>query len=165
VDLFISDNDGKSWEFKQHFSEKGQHPGHLLRVSDGRILLSCGDRYEGRKGVIGRISEDNGKSWGESFRILDMEVDGDEIGYPSCVQNSEGKIVTAFYSNMDDFHMGVVIWELPPSRTRENLDIIVSEFVLSSDKIKADGSLLIKESARTTISADMQGPRNGIFMD
>jgi hypothetical protein len=120
VDLFVSGDDGISWEFNQHVSDTGQHPGHLMRLSDNRILLSCGDRYEGRKGVMGRISHDNGKSWGDPFRILDMEVDGrNEIGYPSSVQNSEGNVVTAFYSDMDGFHMGVVVWEPPPLTNSE----------------------------------------------
>ncbi|MCK5464246.1 MAG: hypothetical protein KAI95_14560, partial [Bacteroidales bacterium] len=61
-------------------------------------------------------------------------VDGSEIGYPSSVRNAAGKIVTAFYSDMDGYHMGVVVWDLPMSLTRESPDIVVSEFVLSSDK-------------------------------
>jgi hypothetical protein len=42
-----------------------------------------------------------------------------DCGYPSSVQRADGKIVTAYYSqaveNHDRYHMGVAIWDAPPS--------------------------------------------------
>ena len=87
-----------------------------MQLDDGRILLSYGDRRGGTKGVVGRLSEDDGQTWGRPFRIADVEVVADEIGYPSSVQRQDGKIVTAFYSDLDGFHMGAVVWELPGTK-------------------------------------------------
>jgi hypothetical protein len=40
LDLFISEDDGRSWEFDQKLTGPAQHPGHLLRLEDGRVLLN-----------------------------------------------------------------------------------------------------------------------------
>jgi hypothetical protein len=84
-----------------------------MRLNDGRILLSYGNRIEGEYGVDARWSEDDGQSWGLPFRLAYMPAsDG---GYPSSVQRSDGQIVTAYYSQHpkrgeNQYEMNVVIW-------------------------------------------------------
>ena len=92
-----------------------QHPGHLLRLRDGRVLLSNGNRIAGDKGVDVRLSDDEGKSWSDPLRVVDFQGDG---GYPSSIQRPDGQIVTAYYTSKTKthqrYHMGVVIWAAPP---------------------------------------------------
>ena len=39
MQLFASDDDGRSWQNRGPMTPPGQHPAHLLRLADGRILL------------------------------------------------------------------------------------------------------------------------------
>ena len=113
--LYASDDDAKTWTRQMPVTGAAQHPGHLLRLADGRVLLSYGNRTPGDKGVDVRLSSDEGKTWGEPRRVVDFEGDG---GYPSSVQRPDGQIVTAYYATKIEghgrYHMGVVIW-VPPA--------------------------------------------------
>jgi len=114
VELFRSDDDGATWHGGEPITETRELNAHLLRLKDGRILLSYGKRKEGESGVLAKISSDEGKTWGEPIRIMNSKA-GD-CGYPSSVQRPDGKVVTAYYSqsveNHDRYHMGVAIWDL-----------------------------------------------------
>lgn len=116
LDLYHSENDAQSWRPGEKLTGSEQHPGHLMRMKDGTILLSYGNRQD-PKGVDVRFSDDEGKSWSEPFRVLSFEGDG---GYPSSVQLPDGRIVTAYYAKripgFNRYHMGVVIWD--PEKTR-----------------------------------------------
>lgn len=119
LDLFASDDDGRTWRLKQRVTAEGQHPGHLMRLTDGRLLLTYGDRRPEHLGVGARLSDDEGESWGEPIRIADTPgAIWDEIGYPGCVQRADGKIVTAYYICTEDegYSMSVVVWELPSAQ-------------------------------------------------
>jgi hypothetical protein len=71
--------------------------------------------------VAAKISKDEGRSWSEEFHVVnDLALD---VGYPSSVQLSDGRILTVYYSGAspshygptreDGYHMGTVIWNLP----------------------------------------------------
>jgi len=113
---YASDDDCRTWQPLGPMTEKGQHPGHLLRLKDGRVLLSYGDRTGTKHGVEVRTTSDEGKTWSEPVRLLDWWGDG---GYPSSVQLPDGQILTAYYAakieGHDRYHMGVVVWD--PSRS------------------------------------------------
>ncbi len=115
VRLFVSEDQGRTWEFKADLSLPMQHPGHLLELSDGRILATYGTRIPRFKGVCGRVSEDVGETWSAPFVIVGGLLEGD-CGYPSSVQVEDGAIVTAYYTNAapwhQRYHMGVVRWSL-----------------------------------------------------
>ena len=110
--LYSSGDDAKTWKYKGPLTDRHQHPGHLLRLRDGRAMLSYGNRTPKAKGVDVRFSRDDGATWGEPVRVADFQGDG---GYPSSVQRPDGQIVTAYYARKiaghDRYHMGVVIWD------------------------------------------------------
>lgn len=108
--LYRSQDEARTWRFIAPATSARELPGHLLRLNDGRILLSYGDRTE-HKGIEVRLSGDKGQSWGQPLRLCDFKGDG---GYPSSVQLPTGEIVTAFYAQATQqharYHMGVVRW-------------------------------------------------------
>ena len=116
MDLFSSNDDGKSWKIDGQLTEESQHPGHLLSLNNGDLLLTYGNRKAGQYGVAVKTSKDNGKTWGEEFLVIDDLTSGDS-GYPASLQLPDGKIMTAYYSvgvaSHQRYHMGTVVWKLP----------------------------------------------------
>ena len=111
LELFTSEDDGHTWQRKMPLTQPMQVTGHLTRLSDGRILLSYGNRNWNNFGVEIRFSDDQGQSWGPPIRIADTPYS--DCGYPSSVQLPDGKVVTAYYTKVsDDFHyeMRVATW-------------------------------------------------------
>ena len=119
VDLFRSSDDGATWAGPEHVSEAKQIPADLARLTDGRLLLTYGTRVADQRGVLGKLSSDEGKTWSAPIRLADS-LSSRDCGYPSSIQRPDGKIVTAYYSagvgDHTRYHMGVVIWT-PPSST------------------------------------------------
>jgi hypothetical protein len=115
MELFRSDDDGVTWTGPQRVTARNEINGHLLRLADGRVVLTYGSRVKGQFGVLARLSSDEGRTWGEPLRLTDsLESD---CGYPSSVQLKDGKIVSAFYAkrsaDCDHYHMGTAIWTAP----------------------------------------------------
>jgi len=98
VEQFVSDDDAKTWTRVGPLTLPGQITAHLLRLHDGRILLSYGNRCINNYGVDVRFSEDDGKSWGEPTRVADAPLR--DCGYPSTVELSDGWFLTAWYSQL-----------------------------------------------------------------
>jgi len=113
LDLLASDDSGLTWTFCCPMTLGFQHPGHLLLLSDGRLLLSYGIRNKGCYGVGIRLSSDAGETWGHP-RVLVSFQGTTDCGYPSSVQVDDGTIVTAYYckgiAEHQRYHMGVVRW-------------------------------------------------------
>ncbi len=111
MNLYSSTDDGASWTFRKELTGPRQHPGHILRLADGRLLVSYGNR-NGPRGVDVRFSDDEGASWSEPYRVLAFGGDG---GYPSSVQLPDGNVLTAYYASSieghDRYHMGTVVWD------------------------------------------------------
>ncbi|MBI2478584.1 MAG: exo-alpha-sialidase, partial [Planctomycetia bacterium] len=116
MELIRSDDHGATWGQPQPVTERNEINGQLMRLRDGRLLLSYGVRVSGQHGVCAKLSGDNGQTWGEPLRLAHTVGDAD-CGYPSSVQRSDGKVVTAWYCRQtpqhDGYHMGVSIWEAP----------------------------------------------------
>lgn len=121
LDLFRSEDDGKTWAGPEPLTEAVQHPAHLARLKDGRLLLTYGNRTPAKYGVLAKLSGDDGKTWGEPITLVDDAVNGD-CGYPSSVQKKNGEIVTAYYARgvpgHPRYHMGTVIWQPPAAAGR-----------------------------------------------
>jgi hypothetical protein len=112
VELLVSDDDAYTWKRRMPLSLPMQIPGNLTRLADGRILLGYGNRCWNNFGVDVRLSDDRGQTWSPPIRIADCPRP--DCGYPSSVQLSDGRVVTAYYTQIsDDFHyeMRTAVWD------------------------------------------------------
>ena len=89
-----STDGGRTWSSPHPIGVWGL-PAHLLRLSDGRLVMTYGYR---RKpfGNQARVSEDQGETWSEPIVISDDGASFD-LGYPSSVQLSDGSLLTVWY--------------------------------------------------------------------
>lgn len=110
--LLRSTDDGMTWQDEGAISAARQIPAHLLKLRDGRILMTCGDRNPDGLGVRARISADKGKTWGETWYIARMaEGDG---GYPASIERGDGKILTLYYGKVGETYAArAAIWAVP----------------------------------------------------
>ncbi|MCZ6651547.1 MAG: sialidase family protein [Planctomycetota bacterium] len=92
-----SNDGGRTWSTPHPIGVWGL-PSHLLRLRDGRMLMTYGYR---RKpfGNQARLSEGNGKMWSAPMMISDDGEAGD-LGYPSTVELDDGSLVTVWYERM-----------------------------------------------------------------
>ena len=58
-----STDNGRTWTRGPELTLPGQIPGHLLRLRDGRTLLTYGNRNWGNYGIDARVSHDDAKTW------------------------------------------------------------------------------------------------------
>ena len=122
LELLISENKGKTWKVPDNMVGWGitgylEHPGHLLKLNDGRILLTYGIRWSER-GIGARISNDEGRTWGPPMIVFQYGYEmKDWGGYPSSVQLEDGTIVTVYYDGANRLHstyyMGALRWRVP----------------------------------------------------
>ncbi len=115
--LYDSIDPGKQWRLVGPVTEVNEIPGHLLRLRDGRLLLSYGRRVKKDEGIMAKVSSDGGRTWSGPVRLAHfLGFDG---GYPSSVQLPDGRVLTAYYAKKtrdhDGYHMGQVIWD--PDKT------------------------------------------------
>jgi sialidase-1 len=92
-----STDGGKTWSVPHPIGVWGL-PSHLLRLSDGRLLMTYGYRRP-PYGNQARLSEDHGRSWSEPITLSSDGV-GTDLGYPSTVQLSDGSLLTVWYEVM-----------------------------------------------------------------
>lgn len=100
-----STDGGKTWSEPHSIGVWGL-PSHLLRLRDGRLVMTYGHR---RKpfGNQARISTDNGKSWGEAM-ILSGDGIGGDLGYPSTVELPDGTLLSVWYEKMAEPKLAVL---------------------------------------------------------
>lgn len=85
---------GRTWSAPHAIGVWGL-PSHLLKLKDGRLLMSYGYRRKPFGNQI-RLSEDSGRSWSDAFSISEDGITGD-LGYPSTVECDNGTMVTVWY--------------------------------------------------------------------
>lgn len=85
---------GTSWSVPRAIGVWGL-PSHLLRLRDGRLLMSYGYR-RAPFGNRARVSGDQGQTWPEAIVISDDAV-GTDCGYPSTVELESGELITVWY--------------------------------------------------------------------
>lgn len=92
-----STDGGKTWSAPRSIGVWGL-PSHLLRLKDGRLLMTYGHR---RKpfGNQARVSTDHGKTWSEPM-IISGDGKGGDLGYPSTVQLEDGSLLSVWYEVM-----------------------------------------------------------------
>ena len=84
---------GKTWTTPHAIGVWGL-PSHLLRLRDGRLLMTYGYRRLPR-GNHARLSADHGRTWSEAM-VLSTDG-GVDIGYPSTVEVADGSLVSVWY--------------------------------------------------------------------
>ena len=101
IDAWESRDLGKSWSFLSRVGETGKgngNPPALIQLEDGRLCCIYGNRTN--KQVLGRYSNDGGKTWGETFVVregYDSGFDDEDLGYCRLVQRPNGKLVAMYY--------------------------------------------------------------------
>jgi hypothetical protein len=92
-----STDGGRSWAAPHPIGVWGL-PSHLLRLRDGRLLMSYGYRRN-PYGVQVRVSADAGSTWSDPLSISSDGASGD-LGYPSTVELADGRMLTVWYELM-----------------------------------------------------------------
>ena len=92
-----SSDGGKTWSTPHGIGVWGL-PSHLLRLKDGRLLMTYGYR-RAPFGNQARLSADSGRTWSEPIVISGDGASGD-LGYPSTVQLDDGSLVSVWYELM-----------------------------------------------------------------
>jgi hypothetical protein len=81
-------------------------PSHLLRLRDGRLLMTYGHR-RAPFGNQARVSTDNGRSWSDAM-IISGDGKGGDLGYPSTVELADGSLLTVWYESMAEPRLAVL---------------------------------------------------------
>ncbi|REK21083.1 MAG: exo-alpha-sialidase [Planctomycetota bacterium] len=92
-----STDGGKTWSTPHEIGVWGL-PSFLLRLNDGRLLMTYGYRRE-PFGNQARLSEDGGSTWSEPMTISG-DGEGGDLGYPSTVQLGDDSLLTVWYEKM-----------------------------------------------------------------
>ncbi|HEX3501389.1 MAG TPA: sialidase family protein [Stellaceae bacterium] len=96
-----SSDGGLSWNRPEPTPIDG-YPGHLLALSDGRILCVYGHR-EPDFSIRAVQSMDGGRSWSvETTGTIRGALPNKDLGYPSSVQRPDGTVLTVYYAQEDD---------------------------------------------------------------
>ena len=90
---------GRTWTTPHSIGVWGL-PSHLLRLRDGRLVMTYGYR-RAPFGNQARISEDHGRTWSAPLTVSDDGAGGD-LGYPSTVELPDGHLVTVWYETRKD---------------------------------------------------------------
>jgi hypothetical protein len=117
IDVYESLDNGETWKLlsKVADTDMGKHNGNppsMVLMKDGRICVTWGYRAV-PYGIRARISNDNGKTWGDELHLRD---DGREfdLGYTRSVQREDGKIITIYYISTNENyeqHIAATIWD------------------------------------------------------
>lgn len=94
-----SSDGGKTWTKPASIGVWGL-PSHLLKLRDGRLLMSYGHR-RAPLGNQARVSTDQGRTWSEPIILSGDGITGD-LGYPSTVELADGTLLTVWYERMKD---------------------------------------------------------------
>jgi hypothetical protein len=100
-----STDGGKTWSVPHPIGVWGL-PSHLLRLRDGRLLMSYGYRRAPFGNQV-RISDDEGAIWSEPLSLYGGGASGD-LGYPSTVELSDKSLLTVWYEKMPETNLAVL---------------------------------------------------------
>lgn len=110
LDLFASDDDMFTWHHATTLDIKPVSSAHLLKLSDGRVLLTYGNRAQGSYGIEARTTSDGGRTWGKPQQLVPLEKS--DCGYPDAVELPGGRLIVAYYADRTTqhqrYHMGVI---------------------------------------------------------
>ena len=107
-----SHDGGKSWSQPTETNILSGACPRLLKLSDGRVLLTFGRRYK-PYGLLARLSDDGGQTWGQTSWLLRKAPNGNQ-GYSSSIEIEPGRIFTACYAQNSQGVTGITgtFWNL-----------------------------------------------------
>ena len=115
LDQFVTDDGGRSWKFSHQVTGDGMHPGHILGLPDGTLLLSCSIRLKNNWGIGVAKSDDRGGMWSWLSGLCNFGAASDG-GYPASVQLEDGSILTHYYVSgvpfNEQYFVGQVHWDI-----------------------------------------------------
>ncbi|MBU4460733.1 MAG: glycoside hydrolase [Verrucomicrobia bacterium] len=100
-----SDDGGRTWSVPRPIGVWGL-PSHLLRLRDGRLLMTYGHR-RAPLGNQARVSADGGRTWSDPILVSADATSGD-LGYPSTVELADGTLLTVWYELMKGIDRAVL---------------------------------------------------------
>jgi hypothetical protein len=110
LDIFASEDDALTWKRVANLDVKPVSSAHLLKLSDGRVLLTYGNRIPDNRGVDVRTSSDGGRTWSAPQRLI--ALDTGDCGYPEAVELPGKRVIVAYYADgipqHQRYHMGVL---------------------------------------------------------
>ena len=111
-----SNDGGITWSKPENTRIQSGACPRLIRISDGRLLLTFGRRCP-PFGIRAMLSDDGGATWGETAWILRTANNGNQ-GYTSSVELGKGRMFTVSYAENDEGITGIVgtFWDMPKSR-------------------------------------------------
>ena len=106
-------DNGNAWTAPKSTPIRSGACPRLLKLGDGRLLLTYGRRFE-PYGIYASLSSDNGATWSKNCWLLRKTPDGDQ-GYTSSVELHDGRIFTASYAKNARGITGITgtFWNLP----------------------------------------------------
>ncbi|MBQ41320.1 MAG: hypothetical protein CME15_02560 [Gemmatimonadetes bacterium] len=104
---------GESWTSPKPMGIQSGACPRLLKLNDGRLLLTYGRRFE-PFGLYASLSEDDGRTWSKTCWLLRKTPDGDQ-GYTSSIELEDGRIFTTSYAKNAGGTTGITgtFWSLP----------------------------------------------------
>jgi Neuraminidase (sialidase) len=114
----VSEDNGVTWSEPENTNIRSGACPRLLKLSDGRLLLTFGRRCP-PYGIRAMLSKDGGATWGDTAWIL-RELDNSNQGYTSSVELGDGRIFTVSYAENDEETTGIIgtFWDLPQKPTQ-----------------------------------------------
>ena len=116
IEAWLTEDNGKTWQYLNKPAESTGasqgNPSSLIKLKDGRLAITYGFRST-PYGMRARLSNDEGRTWGEEI-ILRDDAGGWDLGYPRSVQRTDGKIVTVYYHNDhkdSERYIAATIWD------------------------------------------------------
>lgn len=99
-----SSDGGRTWSEPARVTGEQQHPGDLLLLKNGDVLLTYGNRNHPACRIEGRISRDGGRTWLTCLLAFSGQLGGYatplarnvDLGYPSSAACGN-KVVTMYY--------------------------------------------------------------------
>ncbi len=117
IEICHSTDNGETWAFLCKAADtdggagRNGNPPSMVRLKDGRLCVTYGYRST-PYGIRAKLSEDNGKRWGDEIHLRDDGRNWD-FGYTRTIQRTDGKLVTLYYYTTienPEQHIAATIW-------------------------------------------------------